>query len=110
MLGNTLVHEVCHKQKIVTKISTEAELVALADLLIEGEMVEDFIMELGHMMDTNFATDVHLIYQDNKSTLTMVTTGGGKPRTKYMKDREEFVIIKQTIILIAPRFNGKDKK
>jgi hypothetical protein len=68
-----------------------AELVALADLLIEGEMVEDFIMELGHMMDTDFVTDVHLIYQDNKSTLTMVTTGGGKPRTKYMKVREEFV-------------------
>jgi hypothetical protein len=91
MLGNTLVHEVCCKQKIVTKNSTEAELVALADLLIEGEMVEDFIMELGHMMDTHFVTDIHLIYQDNKSTLTMVTTGGGKPRTKYMKVREEFV-------------------
>jgi hypothetical protein len=29
MLGNSLVHEVCHKQKIVIKNSTEAELVAL---------------------------------------------------------------------------------
>jgi hypothetical protein len=92
MLGNTLVHEVCHKQKIVTKNSTKAELVALADLLIEGELVEDFVMELGHLMgNTDFVTDVHLVYQDNKSTLAMVTTGGGKPRTKYMKVREEFV-------------------
>ena len=91
MLGNTLVHEVCRKQKIVTKNSTEAELVALADLLIEGELVEDFILELGHMMGKDFVTDVHLIYQDNKSTLAMVTTCGGKPRTKYMKVREEFV-------------------
>jgi len=29
MLGNTLVHESCRKQQIVTKNSTEAELVAL---------------------------------------------------------------------------------
>jgi len=92
MLGNTLVHEVCRKQKIVTKISTEAELAALADLLIEGELVEDFIMELGHLMgNTDFVTDVHLVYQDNKSTFVMVTTSGGMPRTKYMKVREEFV-------------------
>jgi len=91
MLGNTLVHEVCRKQKIVTKNSTEAEFVALADLLIKGELVEDFVLELGHMMGMDFVTDVHLIYQDNKSTLAMVSMGGGKPRTKYMKVREEFV-------------------
>jgi hypothetical protein len=92
MLGNTLVHEVCRKQKIVTKNSTEAELVALVNLLIEGELVEDFIMELSHLMgSTDFVTNVHLVYQDNKSTLAMVMTGGGKPRTKYMKVREEFV-------------------
>jgi hypothetical protein len=83
MLGNTLVHEVCRKQKIVTKNSTEAELVALADLLIEGELVEDFIMDLGHLMGSaDFVTDVHLVYQDNKSTLAIVTSGGGKPRSK----------------------------
>jgi hypothetical protein len=31
------------------------------------------------------------VYQDNKSTLAMVTAGGGKPRTKYMKVREECI-------------------
>jgi hypothetical protein len=31
MLGNTLVHEACGKQKIVTKSLTETELVALSD-------------------------------------------------------------------------------
>jgi hypothetical protein len=56
-----LVHKVCRKQKIVTKNSTEAELVALADLLIEGELVEEFMMDLGHLMDDDFVTDVNLI-------------------------------------------------
>jgi len=37
MLGNTLVHEACGKQKLVAKSSTEAELVALLDYLAEGE-------------------------------------------------------------------------
>jgi hypothetical protein len=31
MLGNTLVHEACQKQKIITNNSTKAELVALSD-------------------------------------------------------------------------------
>jgi hypothetical protein len=91
MLGNTLVHKVCKKQKIVTKNSTEAELVALADLLLEGELVEHFIMELGYLIEEDLVTDVHLIHQDNKSTITVVTTGVGKPRTKYMQVREEYV-------------------
>jgi hypothetical protein len=58
----------------------------------EGEQVEDFLMDLGHLMGaTDFVTDVHLVYQDNKSTMAMVTTGGGKPRTKYIKVREEYL-------------------
>jgi hypothetical protein len=91
MLGNSLVHEVCRKQKIVTKNLMEAELVALADCLIEGESVKDFVMELGNMMGEDFVTYVHLIYQDNRSTMAMVTAGGGKARTKYMKVREEYI-------------------
>jgi hypothetical protein len=66
---------VCKKQKLVMKNSTEAELVTLADLLIEGELVEDFIMELGHLMDEDYVTDSHLVHQDNKSTLSLVTKG-----------------------------------
>ena len=34
-LGNKLVHEACRKQKLVTKSSTEAELVALSDCIIK---------------------------------------------------------------------------
>jgi len=94
MIGNTLVHESCKKQKIITRNSTEAELVVLSDYLLEGELIEDFLMEIGHMIDEDVITDMHLIYQDNQSTMVLVTKKDArqeKPRTKYMKVRQEFV-------------------
>jgi len=91
MLGNTVVHEACTKQKIITRNSTEAELVALSDYIGEGELIEDFLMELGHIMDDDLLTNVHLIYQDNQSTIALVQKGGGKQRTKYIKVRQEYI-------------------
>ncbi len=38
-LGNTLAHEGCRKQKLIMKCSTESELVALADYILEGEVL-----------------------------------------------------------------------
>jgi hypothetical protein len=90
-LGNTLVHKGCRKQKLITKNSTEAELVALSDYVLEGELIEDFLMDLGHLMDDDLVTNVHHVYQDNTSTIVIVTTGGSKPRSKYMKVREEYI-------------------
>jgi hypothetical protein len=43
------------------------------------------------MMDTDFVSDVHLIYQDNQSTIAMVKKLDGKPKTKYMKARQQYV-------------------
>jgi hypothetical protein len=93
MLGNTLVHESCRKQQLVTKNSTEAELVALADNILEGEMVEEFIIDLQVMMDDDFVTNVHLVYQDNQSTIALVKSESKthKPRSKYFKVRQEYV-------------------
>jgi hypothetical protein len=91
MLGNTLVHEACRKQKIVTKNSTEAELVALSDYHLEGELIEEFLLELSNMMDEELITNVHLVYQDNTSTITLVKNGGGKARSKYMKVWQEYM-------------------
>ena len=62
MLGNTLVHVACKKQKIVTKHLTESELVALADFLLEGELVGEFIMEMGTLMDDDFITQMFTWY------------------------------------------------
>jgi hypothetical protein len=90
-LGNTLVHETCKKQKIITRNSTEAELVALSDHIQEGELIEEFLLDMSKLCDIEVLDDVHLVYQDNKPTITIVKSGGGKARTKYMKVREEYV-------------------
>jgi hypothetical protein len=90
-LGQTLVHETCRKQKLITKNSTEAELVALADHFEEGELIETFLMDLGHLLGEDIVSNVHLVYQDNQSTISLVTTGGGQARSKYMKVRQEYV-------------------
>ncbi len=63
MLGGTLVHEKCRKQKIVAKSSMEAELVALSDHIIETELIKDILMELGHMMGEDLVTNVHIVRQ-----------------------------------------------
>jgi hypothetical protein len=91
LLGNTLVHETCRKQKIITRNSTEAELVALSDHIQEGELIEGFVLDIGVLCDIEVLDNVHLVYQDNQPTNTIVTKGGGKPRMKYMKVREEYV-------------------
>ena len=91
LLGNTLVHETCRKQTIITRNSTEAELIALSDHIQEGELIEEFLLDLSSLCDFEELNNVHLVYQDNKPTITIVTTGGGKARTKYMKVREEYV-------------------
>jgi len=92
LLGNTLVHETCRKQKIITRNSTEAELVALSDHILEGELIEGFVLDMGALCDIEVLDNVHLVYQDNKPTITIVTKGGGQPRTKYMKVREKYVM------------------
>jgi hypothetical protein len=92
LLGNTLVHKTCRKQKIITKNSTEAELVALSDHILEGELIEGFVLDMGALCDIEVLDNVHLVYQDNKPTMTIVTKSGGQPRTKYMKVREKYVM------------------
>jgi hypothetical protein len=89
--GNTLVYEACRKQRIVTKNSTEAELIALSDYIDEGTLLEDFIMELGMLFDEDIVDTPQVVFQDNKSTIELVDKGGGKPRTKYMKVRRAYV-------------------
>jgi hypothetical protein len=91
MLGNNFVHEACKKQKVVTKNSTEAELVVLSDYKLEGELVEELIIDLGTLMDDIFVTNVDLVYQDNQNTIAMVKSIGGKPRSKHIKVRQEYV-------------------
>lgn len=85
-IGGACVLAVSKKQKFVTKDSTEAELVALSDLIIIVEQCDEFMREQG-MTDMK----VPLILQDNMSTISLVTKGGGKPRTKHLRVRQHLI-------------------
>jgi hypothetical protein len=90
-LGNTLVHEACRKQKLITKSSTEAELAALSDYIDEGLLIEEFLADIGLHLG-NILTSLPVItLQDNQPTMDLIGKGAGKPRTKYMKVRMEYV-------------------
>ena len=75
------------KQKIATRESTEAELVALSDMMLIGEWLHDFLVGQGLKLKKP------VIYQDNKSTISLVTkSDGGKMRTKHMRARRAAVL------------------
>ena len=69
------------KQKIVTKSSTEAELVALSDEAGLMFHIEDFVKSQGYECEI-------IVGQDNQSTITMVTTVHKESmRTRHIKVR-----------------------
>jgi hypothetical protein len=65
--------------------------VAMSDHIQEVELIEGFVLDMGLLCNLEVVNDVHLVYQDNQLTITIVTKGGGQARTKYMKVREEYV-------------------
>jgi hypothetical protein len=85
-IGQGCVYAASKKQTLVTKDSTEAELVGVSDLLVTIEQCDEFIRSLGYK-------DVRppLVLQDNTSTISLVTKGGGKPRNKYLRVRQYLV-------------------
>jgi len=86
MMGDTCVMVKSSKQKLVSKDSTEAELIALSDMLKYVDKCNAFMEGQGVKMKTP------MLCQDNMSTISMVTKGGGKWRSKYMKVRKESVL------------------
>jgi hypothetical protein len=85
-VGGACVLAISRKQKIVTKDSTEAELVALSDLITEIERCDEFMRNQGMK-----EIDIPVIFQDNTSTISLVTKGGGKQRTKHLRVRQQLV-------------------
>jgi hypothetical protein len=75
------------KQKCVGKSPTEAELVALSDNLGFVELFHEFISFI-----MNSKVGIPLIYQDNTSVISMVSSGGGITRTKHMRSRMFLVL------------------
>ena len=80
------VMAISRKQKIVSKSSTEAELIALSDLCSIVELCNEFVRDQGYG-----DSEVPLIWQDNQSTISMVKNGGGATRTKHLRVRQSLV-------------------
>lgn len=64
-------------------------MVALSDHAVEADLTTEFLKEQRIRVKTP------IVYQDNASTVTLVTKGGGKPRTKYLRVRQ--MLVKQMI-------------
>ena len=80
--GDVTLGTISRKQKIATKSSTEAELVALTDVMCEVERAHEFMKEQGVVLD------VPIIYQDNMSTITLVTNENSENvRTQHLSAR-----------------------
>jgi hypothetical protein len=74
------------KQRLVTKSSTEAELVGVSDYLSEVLHKREFLKEQGYKMGP--AT----LYQDNTSSTAMMNNGrGSSNRTRHINIRYFFV-------------------
>jgi hypothetical protein len=71
------------KQRIITKSSTESELVALDDATTHLPWIFEFLEELRINVDPTA-----IAYQDNKSTMTLATNGAGAfKRNKHILNR-----------------------
>ena len=84
-LGGSTILCKSSKQKIMSKDSTEAELVALSDMIVQVLKAQEFMQSQG------YGKKPPVVYQDNMSTISLVTTNGGKFRTKHMRVRREVV-------------------
>ena len=73
------------RQKLVTKSSTEAEVVALSDGLTHVLWAREFLTAQGHDVTPM------VVYQDNQSVLSLMKTGrSNKHRTKHLNIRYFF--------------------
>jgi len=74
------------KQKIVSKSSTESELIGLSDALSMIIWVRDFLIAQGYPMDAA------IVYQDNKSTINLAEKGRStSERTRHVNIRYFFI-------------------
>ena len=81
-VGTTATILKSSKQKMGTKNSTEAELVALSDLYLIGLWLHEFLESLGVVLKKP------VIYQDNKSTMALVQSlVNNKPRSRHLNAR-----------------------
>lgn len=74
------------KQKLIAKDSTEAELIALSDRVRDVVWCKNFLIAQGEDVDHAVTT-----YQDNTSTMHLVSAAGKELRTKHLRVRQNLV-------------------
>ena len=86
MIGGASIYVKSGKQKIVTRSSTEAELVELSDALPQIIWTREFLISQGN--DVGPA----VVFQDNQSTICLVNRGRSmSERTRHVKVRYFFI-------------------
>lgn len=85
-VGGKLAYVASRKQKCMSKSPTEAELVALTDTVGLVKLFQEFMEFV-----TRKKIGVPVAYQDCKVVVSLVTTGGGKLRTKHLQARMHLV-------------------
>jgi hypothetical protein len=86
MLGSATLVARSGKQKLVTKSSTEAELVACSDSIVYGIIIKNLLDELG------IQHNGIVMHQDNLSTINMITNKKSTSiRTKHIDIRYFFL-------------------
>ena len=102
-IGEGTVMAKSKKQKMVSKDSTEGELVGLTDRVDGVLRLHEFMKHQGHVMD------LPVIFQDNQSTISLVTKGGGKYRNVHLRVRQcrlmEMIVNKELVIEYMPTGN-----
>ena len=85
--GTGLVHTKCSKQKINTKSSTKAEVVATSDYLLHTVWIGNF------MKDQGVKITEKIFYQDNKSAIQIEKNGKtlSSDRTRHINIRFFFI-------------------
>ena len=87
-MGKGSIHTVSCKQKINSKSSTEAELIAVDDCIPHILRIRHFLLEQGYM-----AAETITILQDNQSAILLEQNGilSSSKRTKHINVRYFFV-------------------
>jgi histone deacetylase 1/2 len=102
-LGAGAIYARSSKQHIVTKSSTEAELVAITDTLGEIVWIRRFVIEQGYVVPPV------ILFQDNMSTIALCNRGGAGHRTKHIKIRNFFIKehIDEGEVAVAHKWTGE---
>jgi len=75
MFKGAVVASYCTKQKIITRNSTESEMVGLSDGVVWGLFIRSFVEWIKNNMSIPIIPEKMIVYQDNEACITMQETG-----------------------------------